>query len=165
MRLDRRFFHHPATDLKQLVQAWTVYERILPKMCDQITVLARLDHRRWINCCEHDTSLLNWDNVSVRIPLPRLRAMGKALRECAQVARHFRIAGTDEVCVIFDQHDLYQVWLGGVGLCLSPDEFQNFCHLVATACAHPTAHARVQKAAIPISESLIRTTYHLFSMN
>ena len=134
-------------------------------MCDQITVLARLDHRRWIGCCEHATTHLNWDNISIRIPLARLQAIGKALGECAQVARRFRIAGADDVCVIFDQYDLYQVWLGGVGLCLAPDEFQLFCQFIDAACDHPMTRTTTHAATIPLAESPIRTTYHLFSAN
>src|SRR5215203_5717158 len=76
-----------------------------------------------ISRCEHGTTQLAWDSVSVRIPLQRLGAMSHALQECSLVARRFRIASTGEVCIVFDQHDLYQVWFAGVGLCLSPDEF------------------------------------------
>jgi hypothetical protein len=134
-------------------------------MCDRIVVLARLDHRRWISCCEHGTTHLAWDTVSVRLPVQRLEAMSKALQECAQVARHLRIAGTDEVCVIFDQYDLYQVWFGGIGLCLSPEDFHLFCRLVNEASQHPIVLPGYGENAIANPEGSIRTTYHLFSLN
>lgn len=134
-------------------------------MCDRIVVLARLDYHRWISCCEHGTTHLAWDSVSLRIPLQKLGAMNQAIQECSQVARRFRIAGTGEVCVIFDQFDLYQVWLGGVGLCLSPDEFQLFCQLFNEASAHPTARSGCSEATVSTPESPIRTAFHLFSIN
>ena len=134
-------------------------------MCDRIVVLARLDHRRWISCCEHGFTHLAWDNVSVRLPVHRLEAMNRAIQECALVARRFRIAGTGEVCVIFDQHDLYQVWFGGVGLCLSPEDFQLFCQLVGEASQHHMALPSCSESVVPYPETPIRTTYHLFSVN
>jgi hypothetical protein len=134
-------------------------------MCDRIVVLAQLDHRRWISCCEHGTTHLTWDSVSLRIPIQRLKSMNHALQECAQVARTFRIAGTGEVCVIFDQYDLYQLWLSGVGFCLTPDEFHLFCQLIASAGRHPKAHVEESEPDIPLAQSPIRTTFHLFSPN
>jgi hypothetical protein len=134
-------------------------------MCDRIVVLARLDHRRWISCCEHGTTHLAWDAVSVRFPVQRLGAMSKALQECAQVARRLRIAATDDVCVIFDQYDLYQVWFGGIGLCLSPEDFQLFCRLVDEASRHPSVLPGDHETTNANPEGSIRTTYHLFSLN
>lgn len=134
-------------------------------MCDRIVVLARLDHRRWISCCEHGTTHLAWDSVSVRIPLPRLGKMSQSLHECSLVARRFRIAGTGEVCVVFDQHDLYQVWFGGVGLCLSPEEFEQFCQMVSEAGEHPLSRSSCGEVEVPTVEAPIRTTFHLFSLN
>jgi hypothetical protein len=134
-------------------------------MCDRIDVLARLDHRRWISCCEHGTTHLAWDNVSVRLPVEKLGAMSQALQECSQVARRFRIASTSEVCVIFDQYDLYQVWFGGVGLCLSPDDFQLFCRLIDEASHHQLALSGCSEPATTYPDAPIRTTYHLFSLN
>ncbi|MCC6453616.1 MAG: hypothetical protein IT328_01600 [Caldilineaceae bacterium] len=139
-------------------------------MCDRLVMLARIDHRRWVSCCEHGTTHLAWDNVSVRIPLQKLVAISPSLQECAQVARRFRIAGSGEVCVVYDQYDLYQVWLCGVGLCLSPDEFTLFCRLIQEAGEHPTACASSNQAsdAAPTTsdpDAPIRTTYHLFSLN
>jgi hypothetical protein len=134
-------------------------------MCDRIVVLARLDHRRWISCCEHGTTHLAWDSVSVRIPLQRLGAMSHALQECSLVARRFRIASTGEVCIVFDQHDLYQVWFAGVGLCLSPNEFELFCQMVSEAGEHPLSRSSCDEAELPTVEAPIRTTFHLFSLN
>lgn len=132
-------------------------------MCDRIVVLARLDHRRWISCCEHGTTQLAWDAISIRLPVQRLAVMSKALQECAQVALRLRIAATDEVCVILDQYDLYQVWFGGIGLCLSPEDFQLFCRLLEEGSRHPTVQSGYQ--AVANQEGSIRTTYHLFSLN
>ncbi len=134
-------------------------------MCDRIVVIAQLDHRRWISCCEHGTTHLAWDCVSVRLPIQKLVMMNSALQECSQVARHFRIASNGEVCVVFDQYDLYQVWLGGVGLCLSPDDFQLFCQLVDEASKHPTAISNGNEPVVAVPDSPIRSTYHLFSVN
>ena len=134
-------------------------------MCDRVIVLARHDHRRWISCCEHGMAHLAWDNISIRLPIQKLEAVSRALQECGQVAQHFRIAGTDEVCVILDEYDLYQIWLGGIGLCLAPEEFRRFCQLLNKASAHPAARMDGCEAALPIPEAPIRTTYHLFSLN
>jgi hypothetical protein len=134
-------------------------------MCDHIIVLARLDHRRWLSCCEHGTTHLNWDSVSLRLRTHKLNAMGKALQECAQVAHSFRIASKDEVCVVFDQYDLYQVWFGGVGVCLSQKDFQLFCQLVDEARTHPMTLPGCHEEPIGHPEPLIHTTYHLFSVN
>ena len=138
-------------------------------MCDQIVVLARLDHRRWIGCCEHGTVHLTWDSVSVRLPLSKLRAINCAVQECAQVAQHYRIAGTGDVCVVYDQYDLYQVWCGGVGLCLAPADMQLFCQLLRAAGEHEVtsagAHPSPREDHGTPDEAAIRTTYHLFSLN
>ena len=106
----------------------------------------------------------------MRIPLQKLGAISQSLQECAQVARRFRIAGSGEICVVYDQYDLYQVWLCGVGLCLSPDEFTLFCRLLQEAGEHPTiyAHSRQASDATPTAtapDAPIRTPYHLFSLN
>lgn len=134
-------------------------------MCDRIIMLAQHDHRRWISCCEHGTTHFTWDSVSVRIPIQKFSSMNKALQECAQVARRFRIAGTGEVCIVFDQYDLYQVWFGGAGLCLPPDEFAIFCQLINEASEHPMAQSECNELVYTHQDSPIRTTYHLFSLN
>jgi hypothetical protein len=134
-------------------------------MCDRMVLLARFDHRRWVSCCEHGYSHLTWDSVSIRLPLSTLESVEKALQECAQVARHYRIAGTDEVCVVLDEYDLYQVWIGGIGLCLASEDFQQLCSLLKHAAAHPMAHSSRRAVTPPRVEAPIRTTYHLFSVN
>ena len=134
-------------------------------MCDRLVMLAQIDHRRWVSCCEHGTTHLSWDSVSLRIPLAKLGTISQALQECALVARLFRIAGTGEVCVVFDQYDLYQVWLGGVGLCLTPADFRRLCQLVAEASRHPMACASWSEPATSDPDTPIRTTFHLFSPN
>ncbi len=135
-------------------------------MCDRIVVLARLDHRRWSSCCEHGTAHLTWDTFSLRLSTQKLGTMGQELLECAKVARHFRIAGTGEVCVVFDQYDLYQVWFGGTGLCLSPDDFKLFCKLISEACQHPIVQPTCGgEQTVSHPEPSIRTAYHLFSLN
>lgn len=136
-------------------------------MCDHCTTLARLDHRRWIGCCEHGTVHLAWDRVLVRLPLQKLQQTAQALCECAQVARHFRIAASAEICVVFDEHDYYQVWVSGVGFCLAPHEFHSFCQLISSAGEQPAARAAAQQACDEPArpDFSIRTTYHLFSVN
>jgi hypothetical protein len=134
-------------------------------MCDRIVVLARLDHRRWISCCEHGTTHLAWDSVSIRIPVQKLGTMNQALQECAQVARRFRIASAGEICVVFDQYDLYQLWFGGVGLCLAPDDFNLFCQLTRDASEHSLARSGCNEEPVAYPEAPIRTTFHLFSVN
>lgn len=134
-------------------------------MCDRLVMLARLDPRRWVSCCEHGVTHLSWDNVSMRIPLQKLGAISQALQECAQVARQFRIASTGDVCVVYDQYDLYQVWLGGVGLCLAPADFRRLCEVVTEASRHPMACASWSEPATSDAEPPIRTTFHLFSQN
>lgn len=132
-------------------------------MCDHIVMLARLNQRRWVSCCEHGSTHLTWDSVSVRLPLSRLSAMSRALNECAQTARRFRIASAGEICVVFDQFNLYQVWFGGVGLCLAIGEFELFRQLIVEAGEHSLAFG-CNEMDIPLATPIC-TTYHLFSVN
>jgi hypothetical protein len=134
-------------------------------MCDRLKLLAQLDHRRWMSCCEHGTVHLAWDSVSLRLNVQRVRGLAEALKSCAQVARHFRIAASHEVCVVYDEYDLYQVWVNGVGLCLSPADFQLFCRLFSEAADHEVVRDSDTRANILTGTSPIRTTFHLFSVN
>ncbi len=133
-------------------------------MCDKITLLAQVDTTRRIACCEHGVAHLLWDSMALRLPIQRLSALGKTLSECAQVARRLRIATQDDVCVVLDQHDQYQVWLMGVGLCLAPADFHALCGMLQRACEHPAIPPTC--AACPHATlTPIRTPYHLFSLN
>jgi hypothetical protein len=71
--------------------------------------------------------------------------------------------------VVFDQHDIYQVWIGSAGLCLAPDDFALLCQLVGRAGEHPqtvmAAGAKRDKQSAALPESPIRTTFNLFSLN
>jgi hypothetical protein len=107
---------------------------------------------------------LLWDHLALRLPLLRLAALGKALDECAQTAATLRIAAQDEVCVVYDQHDLYQVWLMGVGLCLAPADFHALCGMMGRACRHPATPHSCDECP-HAAPAPIRTGYHLFSLN
>lgn len=138
-------------------------------MCDRLKLLAQLDHRRWMSICEHGTVHLAWDSVSLRLNVQRLGALVEALKSCAQVVRHFRIAASHEVCVVYDEYNLYQVWVNGVGLCLAPADFQLFCRLFSEAADHEMARDSAARGdtltGALTGTSPIRTTFHLFSLN
>jgi hypothetical protein len=133
-------------------------------MCNKITYLAQGDGARQIACCEHGKAHLVWDHLVLRLPIQRLPALNNALQECAQVARHLRIAAQDDVCVVLDPHDQYQVWLMGVGLCLAPDDFHALCSLIRSAAAHPAIPAACRDCPYA-TPAPIRTPYSLFSLN
>lgn len=133
-------------------------------MCDKVTLLAQAGPQRRIVCCEHGVVHLLWDHLALRLPFARLGSLGQALDECAQTARLLRIAAQGDVCVVYDEYDLYQVWLMGVGLCLAPTDFHAFCGMISHACCHPATPHPCDECPLA-APAPIRTGYHLFSLN
>lgn len=138
-------------------------------MCDQTTILARVDKHRFITCCEHGIVHIVWNNVSLRFNLDEMGSLVRMVEEAAQLALQYRIAGKKVVHIVHDQHDQFQVWITGCGLYLSPEEFRSFVGMMTKAGKHPAIKEAVEMGEPTWLKELEQKPYsippRLFSVN
>lgn len=156
-------------------------------MCNHLIVLSRRGPLRYVASCEHGVTHLIWDNLSLRMPTADFVQIVAAFSQAVVGAMQYRIAGTQLVCIVWDQHDRFSVWLAGAGLYLNAEEFRTLKELLDEAAAHPRlARQNPAPSQAPTPEPTVawkrsedrqgesdrkraadelRVTPHLFSMN
>ena len=103
-------------------------------MCQQITVLARYNDYRFISCCEHRTIHLIWERSSIRIHASDFDHMAEIM-SIARTNPDQSVIRLGLLCLMQNAEGYAQLWMGGAGLHLSPQDFSIFADLVRTAYA------------------------------
>ncbi len=110
-------------------------------MCDQLTTLARYDQTHQMLQCAHGTVHLVWQLCSLRLHPRDVLALDATLTSIVPTMPHTRYEGALVIMVAPDGRVM--LWLGGVGLSLTPAEFTLLRNLLTQA----TCHLRQQYAA------------------